>query len=105
VPDAAPRYDPRLLDAVEVLDDDSQPMAETCRRVAAYAEALGLSRPSYSHLRGFVLELRVEREQERARKQAVRRALRDAGITLATGRMPDAYGLAERVERETARRS
>lgn len=83
------------------LDANTQPMAETCRQAARYAESLGLARPSYVHMRRFLRELRDEREAERARREAIGRALADAAWTVAAGRVPHAYELAERVERET----
>jgi hypothetical protein len=44
---AAPRIGPLLLAGIERLDDDSVPIAEVHRRVAALASHLGLTRPSY----------------------------------------------------------
>lgn len=51
---AAPRYDPRLVQALRWLDDRSVPIAETCRRIGVVAETLGVPRPSYVHLRRLV---------------------------------------------------
>jgi len=62
----APRYSPRLLAAVRELDDRTVPLAETCRRVGAVAERLGLPRPSYAHLRRIILEEREHRDELRA---------------------------------------
>jgi hypothetical protein len=62
----APRYSPRLLAAVRELDDRTVPLAETCRRVGAVAERLGLPRPSYVHLRRIILEERERRDELRA---------------------------------------
>jgi hypothetical protein len=59
-------------------------MAETCRRVGAAAEAMGLPRPSYSHLRRFIRE-------ERERRDAVHRVLADAANELLAGRVPHPY--------------
>ena len=59
---SAPRYDPRIVDAVRRLDDERVSMAETCRRVGDAAVALGLPRPSTVHLRRLV---RAERERAR----------------------------------------
>ncbi len=39
-------------------DDRSHPIAETCRRVGAEAERLGLFRPSYQRIRVLVHEAR-----------------------------------------------
>jgi hypothetical protein len=59
-------------------------MAETCRRVGLAAEAMGLPRPSYSHLRRFIRE-------ERERQAAVRRVVSDATTELLAGRVPHPY--------------
>ena len=48
---AAPRIDATLLAAIERLDDQSVPIAEVHRRVAALASHLGHSRPSYEQVR------------------------------------------------------
>ncbi len=62
---AAPRYDGRLVAALRRLDDRRVSIAETCRRVGALAEELGVPRPSYVHLRRLVVAER-EREDDRA---------------------------------------
>ncbi len=69
MPAAAPRYDRRILDAIRRLDDSNHPIAETCRRVGAFAERTGLPRPSYVHVRRIVLA-----ERERAHEVAEARA-------------------------------
>jgi len=51
VPDSAPRLSPRLLAALERIDDGNLPIAELRRRVGAEAERLGLARPSYERVR------------------------------------------------------
>jgi hypothetical protein len=51
---AAPRIGPILLAGIERLDDDSLPIAEVHRRVAALASHLGLARPSYEQIRVLV---------------------------------------------------
>ena len=48
---AAPRIGATLLAAIERLDDESVPIAEVPRRVAALARHLGHSRPSYEQVR------------------------------------------------------
>ena len=55
---AAPRIGPTLLAAVERLDDDSVPIAEVYRRVAALASHLEYPRPSYQQIRVLVHEHR-----------------------------------------------
>ncbi|HXS44453.1 MAG TPA: hypothetical protein VN751_07485 [Solirubrobacteraceae bacterium] len=47
MPAAAPRYDDRLVDAIGRLDRRDVPIAETCRRLGAFAERNGIPRPSY----------------------------------------------------------
>jgi hypothetical protein len=96
---AAPRYDARILDAVEVLDDRSQPMAETCRRVAAVAEGLGLARPSTVHLRTYIRLHREEQDAERERREFVREFALEMAAGAAAGRIPNAYVVEERVRR------
>lgn len=58
VPAAAPRIVPTLLAAVERLDDESIPIAEVYRRVAAVASHLEYPRPSYEQIRVLVHEHR-----------------------------------------------
>jgi hypothetical protein len=55
---AAPRIDSRLVAALERLDGKDKPIAETHRRVAEVARALGLVRPSYEQVRKLVHESR-----------------------------------------------
>jgi hypothetical protein len=55
---AAPRIGATLLAAVERLDDESLPIAEVHRRVAALASHLGYARPSYEQTRVLVHEHR-----------------------------------------------
>jgi hypothetical protein len=59
----APRISPRLLVALERLDDETVPIAEISRRVGAEAERLGLHRPSYQRVRVLVHELRASRRR------------------------------------------
>ena len=97
MPKIAPRYDDRLLRALEKLDDESQPIAETCRRVGEFAVRIGVPRPSYVHLRRLVV---AERERRQARRDAIEDAIVE---TLAFG-MPNTRRLAERLDRAEARR-
>jgi hypothetical protein len=50
----APRISRRVLEAVVKRDDPTVPIAETYRRVAADAERLGYTRPSYEQIRVLV---------------------------------------------------
>jgi len=54
----APRISPRLLRALDRLDDRSLRIAELNRRLGAEAERLGLRRPSYERVRELVHLLR-----------------------------------------------
>jgi hypothetical protein len=54
----APRISPRLLHALDRLDDRRLPIAEINRRLGAEAERLGLRRPSYERVRELVHRLR-----------------------------------------------
>ena len=47
----APRISPRLLKALVRLDDRTLPIAEIYRRLAAEADRLRLTRPSYQRIR------------------------------------------------------
>ena len=95
---SAPRYDERIRAAARALDDGRQPIAEICRRVGRECDRLGLTRPSYVHLRRFI---RAERERRKA-LQAIRHELvaeviagRAPGISKARGQMREATATAE----------
>jgi hypothetical protein len=59
----APRFSPRLIDAIVRLDDRRIPIAEVNRRVGQEAERLGVRRPSYQRVRVLVHQLRRVRKQ------------------------------------------
>ena len=61
MPDSAPRLSPRLLAALERIDDGKLPIAELRRRVGTEAERLGLARPSYERVRILAHEHRGRR--------------------------------------------
>jgi hypothetical protein len=63
VPNFAPRISPRLLKALERIDDGTMPVAELRRRVGAEADRLGLPRPSYERVRQLARESRRLRAQ------------------------------------------
>lgn len=98
----APRYDPRILEVAAALDDTRESMAETCRRVGAVAESLGLIRPSYSHLRRAIVEKRRADEAAQARRAELRKIAVDVYMDMTQGFLVDAYEVAERV-REAGR--
>jgi hypothetical protein len=55
---SAARISDRLYKRLVKLDDPSVPIAEIYRRVAAEAESLGLTRPSYERIRVLVHQSR-----------------------------------------------
>ena len=84
---SAPRYADALVEAIHRLDDGRLPLAELARRVGREAEALGLVRPSYVHVRRLA-------QAERERRRAQRELLSDAVTVFAAGRVPDLVRLA-----------
>jgi hypothetical protein len=87
----APRYSHRVFDAVRVLDDPNEPMAETCRRVGCAAARMGLPRPSYSHLRRII-------RNERERRAAIRKVVADVTGDLLAGKVPHPYVVFDRLD-------
>jgi hypothetical protein len=85
--------DPRLSALVAALDEENVPAAETCRRVGAAAEEIGLLRPSYGHVRRIV---RVERRRQELRREA-RQVLSGAVQTSAAGLVPSVVLVLERL--------
>jgi hypothetical protein len=75
----APRYDRAIVRLAYALDDRNWPMAETWRRVGVAAEALGLFRPSYPHLRRFLV---AKRRRERAVLHRRQSAILVAGLAV-----------------------
>jgi hypothetical protein len=86
----APRYDARIVSALRALDDPKEPMAEICRRVGDVASRLGLTRPSYVHVRRLLLAERTRR--------AIIRAVTDAVVwRLAVGLLADPFAASSRL--------
>jgi hypothetical protein len=98
----APRYDARILDAVRALDDRTESMAEISRRVGIAAAQLGLPKPSYVHVRRYIVAHREEEDAERARREEIRKILWDAYYDFMQSRVVDAYEIADRI-REAGR--
>lgn len=98
----APRYDARIVDAVRALDDRTESMAEISRRVGIAAAQLGLPKPSYVHLRRYIVAHREEEDAERARRDEIRKILWDAYYDFMQSRVVDAYEVADRI-REAGR--
>jgi 23S rRNA maturation-related 3'-5' exoribonuclease YhaM len=95
--EAAPRYDRRILEAVRALDDRSESMAEISRRVGVAAAQLGLPKPSYVHLRRYIVEHREQEDYERARREEIRRIFFDVYLDVTHGKVVDAYEVADRI--------
>lgn len=99
MPPSAPRYDVRIVELVCALDDPALPIAELCRRVGTAAERIGLTRPSYSHVRRLALAERERLEAERERREQLRRIADDVVVELLTARVPNPYYYSERLDR------
>jgi hypothetical protein len=87
---SAPRYSERLLGMIEALDDEELTLAEVVRRVGVAAERAGIVRPSPSHVRAVVADLRHRRAEDR---EAARAAFDEM-----TRRLPYAIGNAYEAE-------
>jgi hypothetical protein len=72
---------PRLIAAIERLDDPRLPIAETARRVCAEADRLGHPRPSYEQLRVLVHASRRPRREVSARRALLEVWLRARPVT------------------------
>jgi hypothetical protein len=94
---SAPRYDSRLLDALRALDDRTEPLAAVCRRVGELAWRLGLTRPSYVHLRRLLVEERRRQDAARKRRRELLQVALDIERDLRRGFRVDAYEIADRV--------
>lgn len=82
---AMPRSSLRAIDELVIaLDRDGQPIAQTWRLVSEAAEKLGFPRPSYPNVRRLV---HVERLRRRLR-QELRAVVKEAAVSVATGRVP-----------------
>ena len=90
---AIPSNDPRVAVLVGALDREDVSAAETWRRVADAGERLGLTRPSYQHVRRLV---RVERRRREVRADAAA-CLTGALTTVAAGRVPSAVWTLQRL--------
>jgi hypothetical protein len=93
----APRYDARILEAIRLLDDRTESMAEISRRVGVTAARFGLPKPSYVHVRRFILAHRERENAEAARRAEIREILMEAYLDMYRGRVVDAYEVAGRI--------
>lgn len=94
----APRYEGVIYELAAALDDRSESMAETCRRVGAVAESSGLYRPSYVHLRRFLSEKRRREDDEARRREELRRIASDVYLDATRGFRINAYEVASRIQ-------
>ena len=72
-------------------------MAEIARRVGRVAAELGLPKPSYVHLRRYIIELREEEDAARARRREILDIALDTYVAAMNSRVVDAYDVAERI--------
>jgi hypothetical protein len=93
----APRYSPWIIDAIAVLDDRGEPIAEICRRIGDAAGQMGLVRPSYVHLRRLILAERERQDDEQARREEIRRIVAETGTRFLVGLRVDAYEVEARI--------
>jgi hypothetical protein len=94
---SAPRYDHRILDTIFALDDGETSIAEICRQAGRAANACGLARPSYVHVRRVVLAGRETTGADARRRAARRRILADATLAALLGFRVDVYDIRRRV--------
>jgi hypothetical protein len=85
---SAPRYDPRVQDAIQVLDDRRESIAEVCRRVNAVLDELNVTRVSYVHLRRLIVDHRDDEDFRRDRREALRKIAADAAGDFMAGPRP-----------------
>jgi hypothetical protein len=97
VVEIAPRYDSRILAAVRALDDRTESMAEISRRVGVAAAQLGLPKPSYVHLRRYIVEHREEEDREWERREELRQIFADVYFDVMRSKVVDAYEVADRI--------
>ncbi len=77
-------------------------MAEVTRRVGVAAAQMGLPKPSYVHLRRYIVAMREEEDAQRARREEIRQILVDAYFDAMQSRVVNAYDIAQRI-REAGR--
>jgi hypothetical protein len=93
----APRYDGRIVDAVRALDDRGEPIAEIVRRVGRVAAQFGLPKPSYVHLRRYILAYREEEDAAKRRREEIREILLDTYLDLMRSRIVDPWDIEDRI--------
>jgi hypothetical protein len=72
-------------------------MAEISRRVGVAAAQLGLPKPSYVHLRRYIVEHREEEDRERERREELRQIFADVYFDVMRSKVVDAYEVADRI--------
>ena len=100
--ESAPRYDPRILEAVRALDDRGEPMAEIARRVGRVAAEFGLPKPSIVHLRRYLIEHREQQELEQRRCEEIREILWNVYWDATYGKLVDPWEVEQQI-REAGR--
>ena len=63
--------DKTFLERAAKLDDSSEPMAETYRRLRAFAAAYGIPRPSYERVRCHLKSTRLSAEERKRARTLV----------------------------------
>ena len=76
----SPRLDPRLAAAAGDLDDPSEPVAETWRKVCSVADRLELPLPGYDTIRLIV-------QADRRRREEIRRLMEPVVADALRGRL------------------
>jgi hypothetical protein len=97
VVEIAPRYDARIVEAIRLLDDRTESMAEVSRRVGLAAARFGLPKPSYVHVRRFIVANREREDYEAARRAEIREILMGIYLDTLRGRVVNAYEVADRI--------
>ena len=72
-------------------------MAEISRRVGFAAGRFGLPKPSYVHVRRFIVAHRAREDAEAARRAEIREILMEAYLDMYRGRVVNAYEVADRI--------
>jgi hypothetical protein len=97
VVEIAPRYDDRIVEAIRLLDDRTESMAEVSRRVGLAAARFGLPKPSYVHVRRLIVAHRDRQNAEARRRAEIREILMDIYLDTLRGRVVNAYEVADRI--------
>jgi hypothetical protein len=97
VVESAPRYDPRIVEAIRVLDNRTESMAEISRRVGVAAARFGLPKPSYVHVRRLIVHHRESEDAAARRRAEIREILADIYLDTLRSRVIDPYEIEDRI--------